>query len=62
MLDFTLIGALLALITILPLAWKWCLGMRRTAFVVFSLALLSGLLVALLNFLRMEKIRLFIEG
>jgi phosphatidylserine decarboxylase len=49
MLDFTLIGALLALITTLPLAWKWCLGMRRTAFVVFSLALLSGLIVALLG-------------
>jgi phosphatidylserine decarboxylase len=45
MLDSTLLGVLLALATALPLAWKWGLGVRRTAVVVAALAVLSGLLV-----------------
>jgi phosphatidylserine decarboxylase len=39
------IGALLALVTILPFAWKWQLGVRRVACAVIVLTLLSGLLV-----------------
>ena len=46
MIDFRLAGALLALLTTLALAWKWQLGMRRTALVVLALALLSGQIVA----------------
>jgi phosphatidylserine decarboxylase len=46
MLKDTLLGALLALMTTLPLAWKWGLGVRRTALFVFALATLSGLLLA----------------
>jgi phosphatidylserine decarboxylase len=46
MLDLTLLGGLLALLTALPLAWKWGLGVRRTAVVLAALAMLSGLLVA----------------
>jgi phosphatidylserine decarboxylase len=42
----TAIGALLAWATLLPLAWKWQLGVRRAAVVVLALALGSGLLVA----------------
>jgi phosphatidylserine decarboxylase len=49
MLDYTLLGTLLALMTTLPLAWKWQLGVRRTAFVVVILSLLSGLLIAVLG-------------
>jgi phosphatidylserine decarboxylase len=40
------IGALLASATLLPLAWKWQLGVRRAAVVVLVLAVGSGLLVA----------------
>lgn len=40
------IGALLASATLLPLAWKWQLGVRRVALVVLALAVGSGLLVA----------------
>jgi phosphatidylserine decarboxylase len=49
MLEGVLIGILLALVTTLPLAWKWHLGLRRTLFVVVILALLSGLTVAMLG-------------
>lgn len=42
-----LTGILLALITLLPLTWKWQLGMRRMALLVILLALLAGLLVAI---------------
>lgn len=46
MLAHTLLGALLVLATTLPLAWKWQLGLRRTASVVVTLAILAGLVVA----------------
>lgn len=49
MLASTLVGALLALLTALPLAWKWRLGVRRTALGVVLMALLSGLLVSLMS-------------
>ena len=49
MLDFALPATLLSLMTTLALAWKWRLGMLRTAFVVFALALLFSQLVALLG-------------
>jgi phosphatidylserine decarboxylase len=42
------IGILLALITMLPLAWKWQLGVLRIGVLVTLMALLSGLLTALL--------------
>jgi len=42
----TAIGALLASATLLPLAWKWQLGVWRAAVVVLGLAVGSGLLVA----------------
>ena len=42
----TAIGALLASATLLPLAWKWELGVRRAAFAVLALAVGSGVLVA----------------
>ena len=48
MLIDTLVGALLALITALPLASKWGLGVRRTAVAIALLAMLSGLIVAYL--------------
>lgn len=41
----TLIGVLLALITMLPLAWKWQLGVKRMALLTGILALLLGLLI-----------------
>ena len=49
MLEHTVIGTLLALLTTLPLAWKWQLGVRRMALLVVILALMSSLLVALLG-------------
>jgi phosphatidylserine decarboxylase len=49
MLNYTLLGTLVALMTTLPLAWKWQLGIRRTAFVVVVLSLLSGLIIAFLG-------------
>jgi len=49
MVDTTLVGALLVLITTLPLAWKWGLGVRRAAVVVVALTLLSSLFVGLLG-------------
>jgi phosphatidylserine decarboxylase len=49
MLNYTLLGTLLALMTTLPLAWKWQLGIRRTAFVIIVLSLLSALLITSLG-------------
>ncbi len=49
MFEHTLIGILLVLITTLPLAWKWQLGMRRIALLVILLALLSGLILTFLG-------------
>jgi phosphatidylserine decarboxylase len=42
----TAVGALLAAATLLPLAWKWQLGVRRVAFAVVALALGVGVLAA----------------
>src|SRR5437879_5372364 len=49
MLASTLVGAVLALLTTLPLAWKWELGVSRTAVAVLALSILSGLVVGLLR-------------
>jgi phosphatidylserine decarboxylase len=49
MLVHILIGILLAVITMLPLAWNWQLGVRRMGLLVLFLALLSSLLVAFLS-------------
>jgi phosphatidylserine decarboxylase len=49
MLLSTLLGLLLALLTTLPLAWKWQLGMRRTAVFIVGLALVFSLLVSFLG-------------
>lgn len=46
MLADMLVGAGLALIITLPLAWKWQLGMRRVAGGVVILSVLNGLAVA----------------
>ncbi len=43
------IGMLLALIMMVPLAWKWQLGVFRIGVLVTLMALLSGLVVALLG-------------
>jgi phosphatidylserine decarboxylase len=43
-----LVGTALAIITVVPLAWKWQLGVRRMAFICLLLALPSSLLVACL--------------
>jgi phosphatidylserine decarboxylase len=40
--DFVLIGALLAVATAIPLAWKWRLGVSRAALVVALLGLAIG--------------------
>jgi phosphatidylserine decarboxylase len=45
----TLLGIVLALITALPLAWKWQLGVRRTVVFVGGLGMLAWLAVALLD-------------
>jgi len=49
MLSSTLLGLLLALLTTLPLAWKWQLGVHRTAVFIVALAVLSGLGVGFLG-------------
>lgn len=49
MLQHTLYGILFALLTTLPLAWKWQLGVRRVGLVVVSLAIVSGALVLLID-------------
>ena len=48
MLESTFLGALLAFASTLPLAWKWQLGVRRTACAIVALAVLSALVVAAL--------------
>jgi phosphatidylserine decarboxylase len=48
MLDAMLIGALLAVLTALPLAWKWKLGVSRVAVAVTICAAISIALVAAL--------------
>jgi phosphatidylserine decarboxylase len=45
----SLLGIVLALITVLPLAWKWQLGVRRTTLFVGGLGMLAWLAVALLD-------------
>lgn len=40
-----LVGVALALVTALPLAWKWQLGLRRTATGVGGLGIMTGILV-----------------
>jgi phosphatidylserine decarboxylase len=47
--NYLLLGILLSLLTTLPLAWKWQLGVLRVAWVVLALAMLSGLSVALVG-------------
>lgn len=47
MVEETVIGALLALVTGLPLAWKWELGMARCAVTLAVLAVLAGLVAGL---------------
>src|SRR5262245_58688782 len=42
-----LAGILLSLLTTLPLAWRWQLGVLRVARTVLALAMLASLLVAL---------------
>lgn len=49
MFPFLLIGAVLAVLTALPLAWKWQLGVARATVVVGALAAVSILLVAALG-------------
>src|SRR5262245_30974890 len=49
MLDYMLPGTALALMTTLPLVWKWRLGVRRTACAVVALGMLASLLVAFLG-------------
>src|SRR5574341_877927 len=46
MIQLTILGALLALLTTLPLAWKWQLDVRRTAMSVAALAIVFGPLVS----------------
>lgn len=49
MLASILLGLLLALLTTLPLAWKWQLGIARVTLFVVVVGLISGLLVGLLG-------------
>lgn len=57
MLAYTLLGALLSLMTALPLAWKWQLGVHRVAIFVVVAATLSGLFVAFVsNFLAINPL------
>ena len=44
--EYMLLGLLLCLLTTLPLAWKWQLGVLRVGGVVLALSTLSGLIVA----------------
>ena len=45
--GYFLLGLALSLATTLPLAWKWVLGVRRTAVVVAALSLSTGMLMEL---------------
>jgi phosphatidylserine decarboxylase len=47
--SFLLIGIVLALATTLPPAWKWQLGVARTAAAVTAIGLLCGVIVVLLD-------------
>lgn len=52
MLKYTLVGTLLALMTLLPLQWRLRVGdtsLRRTAFVIIVLAVLASLLATLIG-------------
>jgi phosphatidylserine decarboxylase len=49
MLLTLLIGILIALVTVLPLSWKWQFGVRQMALTTLLFALVSSLLVVLLN-------------
>ena len=44
---YILLAILLSLLTTLPLAWKWQLGVLRVAWVVLALATVSSVIVAL---------------
>ena len=44
MIADTAIGMLLAAATLLPLAWKWHLGLRRAAVAIVALAIAAGVL------------------
>ncbi len=48
MIVYALMGALLALITALPFAWKWSLGLRRVALFMIATGILCALAVVLL--------------
>jgi phosphatidylserine decarboxylase len=43
------VGAVLAVLTVLPVAWKWGLGIARAVVVTILLALAAGAVVALLD-------------
>src|SRR6267142_1990276 len=43
--DYMLPGLILCLLTTLPLAWKWQLGVLRVAGIVLALSTLSSLIV-----------------
>jgi len=44
--HYGLLGALLALLTVLPLAWKWQLGMLRVGLTILLLCLLAAVVVS----------------
>jgi hypothetical protein len=48
--DFLLPGLALSLITTLPLAWKWTLGIRRTAVAVAALSAVTAVLIEITPF------------
>ena len=43
--DFVLPGLVLLLATTMPVAWKWTLGLRRSAMAVAGLSLLTAVLI-----------------
>jgi phosphatidylserine decarboxylase len=45
---YVLLGLALSLATTLPLAWKWALGLRRTAVAVTALSLATGMLTEIM--------------
>lgn len=52
----TLAGVLLALLTSIPLAWKWQLGVRRTVLIIVAFGVLSSLVVtAIGNFILLTE-------
>jgi phosphatidylserine decarboxylase len=44
-LSFLLLALVLSLVSTLPLAWKWVLGMRRVAATVVAISLCTGLMI-----------------